>query len=124
MLLSPKEIAANTIVARYKKDILEIGQRGHHHGLGPCKAINIPTENGSSNEKDHAITSESQEESWDKDITTVETVKTDSGNESPSEREERNDLLGRKESKSEDSQLRDQGDPEGLTSRKDYLPER
>ena len=111
-------------VARYKKDILEIRQRGHHHGLGPCKAINIPTKNGSSNEKDHAITSKSQEESWDKDIRTEETVKTDSGNKSPSEREERNNLLGRKELKSGDSQLRDQGDPEGLTSREDYLPER
>ena len=111
-------------VARYKKDILEIGQRGHHHGLGPCEAINIPTENGSSDEKDHAITSESREESWDKDIRTVETIKTKSGNESLSEKEERNDLPGKKESKSGDSQLRDQGDPEGLTSREDYLPER
>ena len=103
---------------------MEIGQRGHHHGLGPCEAINIPTENGSSDEKDHAITSESQEESWDKDIRTVETVKTESGNESPSERKERNDLPGKKESKSGDSQLRDQEDPEGLMSREDYLPER
>ena len=112
-----------SIVTRYKKDISEIGQHGHHHGLGPCKAINIPTKNESSNEKNHAITNKKQEEPWDKDIRTVETVKIGSVNKSHSERKEHNDLLGRKESKIGDSQIRDQGDPEGPTGRENYLPE-
>ena len=84
-------------VATYQKDILEIGQRGHHHGLGPCKTRDIPTENGSSDKKDHAITHESQKAYRETDIESTNYISGECETESTSEGEERNDRAVKEE---------------------------
>ena len=55
-------------VAKYRKDIAEIGQCGHNHGLGLCKTFEIPQSNTSTTEKDGKKMTDKQECTWCEDI--------------------------------------------------------
>ena len=133
-------------VAKYWKDIAEIGQRGHNHGLGPCKSFEIPQTTTSSIEKDGDDRGDKETSAWceeiwqdttitgnehgnvtinEKDVRDISSGKIESQRNAESMREP--DCVGSQSGITQEShtgELKDQENPEGPTREAVELPER
>ena len=133
-------------VAKYRKDIAEIGQRGHNHGLGPCKTFEIPQTTTSIIRKDGDERKDKEvsawcEEIWQnttitgnehrnvtvnvKNVQDISSGKIESQRDAESMREP--DCVGSQSGITQQShkgELKDQENPEGPTREAVELPER
>ena len=130
-------------VAKYWKDIAEIGQRGHNHGLGPCKTFEIPQTTTSSIRKDGDERKDKEVSAWCEEIWQDAIITgNEHGNVTVNKKDVRDISSGKIESQrdaesigepicvgsqsgiTQESQLKDQENPEGHTREAVKLPER
>ena len=136
----------SSTVAKYRKDITEIGQRGHNHGLGPCKTFEIPQTTTSIIRKDGDERKDKEVSAWCEEIWQNTTITgNEHGNVTVNEKDVRDISSGKIESQRDaesmrepifvgsqqqqagitrESQLKDQENQEGLTREAVELPKR